>query len=526
MTRTGKVLLARDIKIDKGYKNVLDYSESQIVTLLNNNLVASFTNCSFLRMENAIDVDLAYGTALQANYIGFQNPDYSNKWFFGFITDVEYKSDKTQRIHFEIDEFTTWYSYWDPKTCFVVREHTNNDAIGSNTLPENVDLGEFIFNGTAYDFAVASPTNQCLCMGVKEVIAPFNQNNPLTNWLTVYGGIFSGLKYMFFDSWVSLQRTIDWYAHEGKSEQIETIFVVPGYFIDYSDPKRRTYWVISESNTIDVIWLEPTDAPVTAQYSMIKPTTLAGYTPKNNKLFTYPYNFFTINNNAGTEVEYRYEDFDYDYPTFYVNASLTPSMSIKCVPYHYKNGDENNSFGEAIVGAKTPQCSWITDYYTNWLTQNAVNEGITALKAFNPYDSSVNLLSGLESVVQSRTKASFVPDTVNGNINSGDVSFSAGKGGFTYLPKCIKPEYARIIDDYFSLKGYQVNRLKVPNQTGRTYWNYVKIADGEEIAMPNKPISVPAKSIDVINNIYRTGVTIWHDHAHMGDFSLNNTILP
>ena len=48
MARTGKVLLARDIKIDKGYKNVLDYSESQIVTLLNNNLVASFSNCSFL----------------------------------------------------------------------------------------------------------------------------------------------------------------------------------------------------------------------------------------------------------------------------------------------------------------------------------------------------------------------------------------------------------------------------------------------------------------------------------------------
>ena len=84
MTRTGKVLLAKDIKIDKGYKNVLDYSESQIVTLLNNNLVASFTNCSFLRMEKAIDVDLPYGTALQANYIGFQNPDYSNKWFFFF----------------------------------------------------------------------------------------------------------------------------------------------------------------------------------------------------------------------------------------------------------------------------------------------------------------------------------------------------------------------------------------------------------------------------------------------------------
>ena len=525
MARTGKVLLARDIKIDKGYKNVLDYSESQIVTLLNNNLVASFTNCSFLRTENAIDVELSYGTALQANYIGFQNPDYSNKWFFGFITDVEYKSDKTQRIHFEIDEFTTWYSYWDPKTCFVVREHTNDDTVGANTLPENVDLGEFIFNGNAYDFAPVGPANHYICMGVSELIAPFNQNNPLTNWLTVYGGLYSGLQYMFFDSWVSLQRTIDWYAHEGKSGQIATLFVVPAYFINYSDPKTHTYWVQSESNTITVTWLEPTDVPLTVQFGMVKPTSLAGFVPKNNKLYTFPFNFFTISNNAGTEVEYRYEDFA-TIPQFEVSATLCPSMSIKCTPYNYKNGALGNSWGEGIVGGKTPQCSWITDYYTNWLTQNAVNEGLTAIKAFNPFDSSVNILSGLESVVQSRTKASFVPDTVNGNVNAGDINFTKTKGGFTYLPKCIKPEYARIIDDYFTLKGYQVNRLKVPNQTGRTYWNYVKIADGEEIAMSNKPISVPAKSIDVINNIYRTGVTIWHDHAHMGDFSLNNTILP
>ena len=70
-----------------------------------------------------------------------------------------------------------------------------------------------------------------------------------------------------------------------------------------------------------------------------------------------------------------------------------------------------------------------------------------------------------------------------------------------------------------------MNRLKVPNQTGRAYWNFVKIADGEEIAMPNKPISVPAKSIDVINNIYRNGVTIWHDHQYIGDFSQNNAII-
>ena len=40
-------------------------------------------------MKNTVDIEVAYGTALTANYIAFQNPDYSNKWFFAFIDDVE-----------------------------------------------------------------------------------------------------------------------------------------------------------------------------------------------------------------------------------------------------------------------------------------------------------------------------------------------------------------------------------------------------------------------------------------------------
>jgi hypothetical protein len=66
----------------------------------------------------------------------------------------------------------------------------------------------------------------------------------------------------------------------------------------------------------------------------------------------------------------------------------------------------------------------------------------------------------------------------------------------------------------------------VPNQTGRTYWNYVQIAAEDDIGYSsNANISVPSKSMEIINNVYRKGVTIWHDHANIGDYSLNNTIV-
>ena len=152
-TRTGKLILAKGIKLDKNYKNIMDYSESSMVSLVQSKAIGTFSNCSFLRPgENIIDIGISYGQALQANYIAFQNPDYSNKWFFGFIDEVEYVSNATSRIHYSIDECATWWDYWDPRQTFVVREHANSDNAGENTLDENVSLGEFIFNGNVTDF--------------------------------------------------------------------------------------------------------------------------------------------------------------------------------------------------------------------------------------------------------------------------------------------------------------------------------------------------------------------------------------
>ena len=548
--RTGRVILSRGINLDKTYKNILDYSESDMVTLCESKAVAEFNNCSFLRPgENVIEIEMRYGLAIQANYIAFQNPDYSNKWFFGFIDEVEYRSDKVVRVHYTIDELSTWFDYWNPRPCFVVREHTNDDTVGINTLPENVELGEFIFNGTPTDYGITQVETCYIAMGVSELIEPFKSNNPLTNWLTVYGGIYSGLQYMFFNSFVSLTRVLDYYAYQGKAEAVQTLFYVPGYFVTASDPKTQTYSLITSTNTATVTWLEPTDAPITSTQSITKPSQLAGYTPKNNKLLTYPYCFFNLTNNAGSECEYRYEDFNGN-PTFNLTTSLCPSMSIKTTPSNYKGGNINNTWGEGIIGAKTPQCSWTTDYYVNWLTQNGINQGVRTLSdgttlanttiplnaltsalnagvsaGINPLAGMVSLAGAVGNTISEQVKASKVPDQVSGNVNAGDVNFSQDKCCFTFLPKCIKPEYARIIDDWFTMFGYKTSRLKIPNQTGRKYWNYVQIAQGETIGVTVDSISVPSASMDIIDSAYQRGVTIWHDHENIGNYSLNNVII-
>lgn len=141
-----RIILSKNINMDKQYTNVLSYNESQMLSLCTSqsHLVAQANDYSFLRPTGSIMAGFTYEQCLQANYIAFQNPDYSNKWFFAWIDDVIYKGDKNTEITFTIDAWSTWFEYWQKKNCYVIRHHVNDDIIGRYTLPEGLETGEYI----------------------------------------------------------------------------------------------------------------------------------------------------------------------------------------------------------------------------------------------------------------------------------------------------------------------------------------------------------------------------------------------
>ena len=141
-----RIILAKNIYIDKQYTNVLSYTENQMLALCRSqgHLIAEATDYSFLRPTGSIMAGFTYEQCLQANYIAFQNPDYSNKWFFAWIDDVIYKGDKNTEITFTIDAGSTWFDHWTKKQCYVMRHHVNDDIVGRYTLPEGVETGEYI----------------------------------------------------------------------------------------------------------------------------------------------------------------------------------------------------------------------------------------------------------------------------------------------------------------------------------------------------------------------------------------------
>lgn len=115
-------------------------------------------------------------------------------------------------------------------------------------------------------------------------------------------------------------------------------------------------------------------------------------------------------------------------------------------------------------------------------------------------------------------KANLLPN-IRGGQTQGDISFSANSMGFTFREMRAKTEFLQIIDNYFSMFGYKINRVKSPNITGRNNWNYVKTTNA------NFTGNIPQSDILQINNMFNNGVTFWHNANNMYNYSSNNSIV-
>ena len=242
------------------------------------------------------------------------------------------------------------------------------------------------------------------------------------------------------------------------------------------------------------------------------------------------------NNNGGNAI-YKYELFETDISDnhllkFQVKSTLCPGMSGILVPYLY-NYSLGYNYEEGLQLPKYAICGWNSDIYTNWLTQQGVNNianivkstgaGATGGATLGPTGMLLGGMAGMinatGNIILSMKEHEFYPAQANGNTNTGDVSLASNLCTFTAYGKCIKQEYAKIIDNYLSMFGYKVNRVGKPHLHVRTYYDYIK-TNGINIEG-----NIPESDLNQIINMFNNGVRFWHDTSKYLDFSVNNSII-
>lgn len=510
-------LLKSPIELDN--KNQLTFSSEQNQRNYFLSLpYLEYDNCSYQRKDGVIRYEtgnnpgeITYEDLLEYNYCMYQNEHYSNKWFYAFITEVKYINDGMTEIKIETDVMQSWKFEINYKASFIEREHVNDDTIGAHTIPENFELGEYVCSQAEVGTTFAESSNCYVCCGT---ISNYDdQAGSRTN--SYYNSLFSGLIYYIFKDFFSVNTWLVEMDKASKGEHIQSIFMVPKSFFGSISWDTVGDWVGTGYKYVPV----SNGAYNMGDFTINKPTTLANYTPVNNKLLTYPYCYLLGSNNNGTDIIYKYEDFSSSNMVFKIAGAICPGCSIKMLPRDYKN--DNINYIEGLTVGKLPTCSWTTDVYINWLTQQAVN---MPMQGFNigAQLGSGNIIGGINELGNSINQIyqhELIPPQAKGNTNAGDLCFAYDKNDPTFYFMSIKEEYARIIDKTFSIYGYKVNNVKIPNLEGRTNWNYVKT-----IGL-NITGNIPQEDMQKIKDIFNNGVTLWHNPSTFLDYSQSNNII-
>lgn len=484
---------------------------------------------TYQRKDGTIRFPAQFDSVINYNYVMYRNDEYSNKWFYAYIKGIEYINDSVTAITIKTDVWQTWQFDLTFKRTFVEREHVNDDSIGANTIYEGLEVGEYLINSSTTlkpDKIVKDHDNNTINWIypiVFQVTGLTNVIHEAVNYYnSEYNGIFSGLYYFGVCSLSDARSIIQQYNADQNGNKIESIFLAPKEF--FQGAHKITGGGIN-------IYVPPDTSNISSLLdttTISRPSSLNGYVPKNNKMYTYPFSYVYVTNNTGIDTEFKYEDFKNATPKFYMGGALGQGCTIKLCPVDYKGNNNTETFEYGVMGAKYPVCAWATDYYTNWLTQNAVNVGLGVASGVistganflsgNVTGTANSLLSGIGGVMAQMQSAKAHPDQANGNTNSSDIMIG-WRRYFTVDCMSVRAEVARSIDEYFSMFGYKVNRVKIPNVYGRTNWNFVKTVgcyiDGD----------IPQDDMQEIKSMFDKGVTFWHNPSTFMDYSQNNTIV-
>lgn len=486
----------------------------------------TLTDYSYIRTSNRIRIQLNPEDIIDCNYIAFRNQSFGTHWYFGFITNTHYINDNTTEIEWKLDVIQTWAFDFELQPSYIERGHVTRDGVGQNIVPENLPVGNYVFeeDNITERFGANQPNTIYIARTTDKDFQPVQGK--------LISGIYQGCEFLAQADALAASRTIEDMTENNAGDSIVCIFMFPDSMLD-----------VLEFNERKII-------TIPANYA-----TINGYSPKNNKLFTYPYNFLTITDNEGNTGNLRYENFlnPAGGCQFAYSASLTCNPQLSLYPIRYNGQMFNVSEGITIL---FPMCSYNIDTYKAWLAQThyqrTTNEKVvtstynrqTTLNTIGTIGTAIgnvalgnipgavatvaggvlgqmnrdisydNEIAKINAVEDDRSTQ---PPQSQGTTHS-DVLWSDQLKGVRIYPTTIRAENARIIDDYWTMFGYPIHQIHVPNLKARETWTYIKTKG------VNMNTVIENKYLVELKNYFELGLTFWNNGDEIGEYGRSNSI--
>lgn len=539
MSKPASVInICSGVRLDNRYEHSIWFaSPGNQLAYFAGKVVKTFSAYSYIRKSWDLRVDATMEQAKKWNYLYFQND--GGKTYYYFISNIEYVNDNAVNLRLDLDVIQTYLFDFDLLDCFVERQHTTTDSPGEYTLDEGLELGELVDN------SVYHANNEIgeLCI---LVLASFNPNyadteKPVQAFAGMYDRVFSGLK-------VWAVSSADWAEWGAKLEELDEAGFTDGIIGMWMYPKALVK-LGGENTWTDTDLCKTVGGSVTlgadiTPYPSGTPTKVNGYTPTNKKLLSYPYNFIYATNNMGNSAVYRFERFA-DSPAFKVTGSISPDGTVKMRPSTYNGLPLNTSdidqsnYDQGITLGGFPSCAWDADVYKMWLAQNqnqhalsnvtsglkivggALATGVGLATGALPMAGAgaMAMVSGSSQIaghLAQKSDMEIQPPQSRGSFAS-NVNITANRHTFSFYHKSISAENARVLDDYFTMYGYKLNRVQAPNIHARPAFTYVKT-----IGCHIKG-NMCTEDIVKVESIFDNGITFWVNGDRVADYSQSNT---
>jgi hypothetical protein len=576
-------LSGTDIRFLSGVPFTNDYKHTrwfdtitqQIAYFDSKPIVHSMSEATFQRIEGKhfISVNRSIDSLWNTNYLLFRNSQYNNKWFYAFVTKLEYKNTGTTYVHFQIDVFQTWKFQMNFKPSFIAREHCklwNDDGTPViNTVEEGLHYGSDYVSKQVRQ-VIPFDNVFFLVIGCKKRMdVNGNKIEPVLN-----GGI-QPLTYYVHP--FKMDGSIPSISVDGSSQTLSSVKDVLKALYTSTDAVNNvvSLYITEHAGTNSLSFSMSEFEPVNVQddtgtnfvtlYVKNLPTykllvknlgnKYDGFTqPKESKLLMYPYTLTILTDLKGNQQEIKNEYIQDTELELTIKGSIGVSNKVSYNVKNYLLDDATISNGEinlqhAIINNNPNDVPIITDLLSAYIqgNRNSLENQKNSIM-FNGY---MNIMGGFNAGASSAMQRNVFGvigsglDIVQGTGNSilqmqglqakqkdianippsiakmgGNTAFDYGNNikGLYVIKKEITAEYRKKLSDFFNMFGYKVHEVKTPNFHTRQYWNYVQTENCQIAGNFNN------SDLNEMKQIFDNGITLWHTDD-IGNYSLENEVL-
>jgi len=585
------VRLISNVPFYKDYKHSrwFESRDEQTAYFTSKNIVRRMPTANFVRIEGKqyISVNASIDELWGTNYLMFQNAQYNSKWFYAFVTKLEYRQTKTTYVHFEIDVLQTWMFDMKFKPSFVIREHGKLwNADGTpiiNTLDEGLDYGTDYDTVSVQKYTPNNGFRWLVIISKSEADNSFNDvkavsngiPQPLSYYLIPFQGTNTAAKAIWHSSGQTdplipsspLQAMNALYKIQEAVNNIVSIFITehPGFSADYGSDGVVTIpgalnHRFSEAAIGDTAGeaIRCLQVEYVGAYNAEEITHLTDkYSPypsvKESKLLMYPYSLTVIDDFKGNRLEVKNEYISGKELKTLFKGSLGTSNKTSLAVANYNRTVNSHSLATAqetaLINTNPQDVAVVTDHLAAFLQGN--RNSIENQRSSIMWNGILNGLGGVTGGVAAAAGGNITGAAASGlgvvqgagNTALQIQGIEAKQQDISNVPPTLAKMGSNIAYDYGnSYNGFYIIHKMIKPEYRRKLTDFFNMF-GYKVNEVKKPYFhsrrywnyIQTASCVITGNfnnedlvelkaIFDNGITLWHTDD-VGNYDLNNEVI-